>query len=205
MASSGRNRTENSMKTTNQKNDPPNDSIATKGLNAGIQKKIMLGIILVLIIMIAGIWIWKNRQINNVQKQAKRQNEILETRARKLVIDANVQSMKMLAKPYVWAVRSELLKGNINQVNLYANNMVKEKNFESIVVANEKGTIISSTDKKNEGTAFSTVGKASYLANDSTIVDNINDSILVMSSPIMGFNNKLGTLIITYKVTPPVF
>jgi hypothetical protein len=50
------------------------------------------------------------------------------------------------------------------------------------LVLNPAGKIISSTNKKWDGKDFSTVGKASYLQSDSTIVDNINDSILIMSS-----------------------
>ncbi len=40
-----------------------------------------------------------------------------------------------------------MMKGNIEAVNLYANDMVKEKNFQTITVVNEKGMVISSTIK----------------------------------------------------------
>lgn len=83
--------------------------------------------------------------------------------------------------------------------------MVKEKNFLSIVVANNKGIIISSTNKKNEGKEFTSAGKPEYLSADTTVVEKINDSLLIMSSPIMGFNNKLGTLMINYKIQQPGF
>lgn len=101
--------------------------------------------------------------------------------------------------PHVWAGRSGLLKGNVNQVKLYSNEMVKEKNFQNIIVANDKGIIISSTNKKNKGKEFTSVGKPYYLSSDTTVVDNINDNTLIIASPIVGFNKKLGTLMITYK------
>lgn len=194
------------MNIINDKNEQPgNLAVSSKNRDENIQKKILIAIIVTLMLFIAALWIWKNSQITNIRKEAAKQSENIQALARKSIVDANVKSMEILAKAYVWAVRSELLEGNLNQVNLYANDMVKEPNFQSIIVANEKGTIISSTNKKNEGNAFSTAGKADYLSIDHTIVDNINDSILVMSSPIMGFNNKLGTLMITYKIEEPKF
>jgi cytoskeletal protein RodZ len=168
-------------------------------------RKKLLITILVALVLLATLWLWKNIQINNERKEAERKNEMLQERASGLITNAHKEHLKLLAKPYVWAVRTELLKGNINQVNLYANEMVKEKNFQNIVVANDKGVIISSTNKKNEGQPFTSVGKPNYLTSDTTTVENINDSILVMSSPVMGFNNRLGTMMITYKVKRPEF
>ncbi len=193
----------------NNFNDKPEElSKSYKGsgnTTKGSDRKKMLIIILVAVVLLAALWIWKNTQINNEQEEAERKKQILQERASALITNTHKEHLKLLAKPYVWAVRAELLKGNINQVNLYANEMVKEKNFQSIVVANDKGVIISSTNKKNEGQQFSTVGKPNYLTSDTTIVENINDSILVMSSPVMGFNNRLGTMMITYKVKSPNF
>ena len=63
------------------------------------------------------------------------------------ITNSQREHLKFLPKPYTWAVRSELLKGNINQVNLYANEMAKEKNLQNIVVTNDKRVIISSPKK----------------------------------------------------------
>ena len=98
-----------------------------------------------------------------------------------------------------------MMSNNVNQINLYAKEMIKEKNILSIMVLNATGKIICSTNQKWEGRDFSTIGNASYLQSDSTIVDNINDSILIMSSPVMGFNNRLGTLIVNYSLSPLEF
>ncbi len=95
------------------------------------------------------------------------------------------------------AMRSEMLKNNISQVNLYANELVKEKNFQKVVVTNDKGLVILSTNKKEEGEEFISTGKVNYLTIDTTAVENINDSLVIMSSPVLGFNIRLGTLIIS--------
>lgn len=78
--------------------------------------------------------------------------------------------------------------------------MVKEKNFQKIVVANDKKVAILSTNKKEEGKSFISPEKSNYIEINTTIVENVNDNLLIMTSPIMGFNNRLGTLIVTYSL-----
>lgn len=105
-----------------------------------------------------------------------------------------------MAKPYVWAVRKELMQGNLGQVNLYENDIVKERNFLSVMIADPKGLILTSTDKKYEGKYLSSVRQDVNLNADSAMVSKSSDSVLVLTSPIMSFNSKIGTLIINYSL-----
>ncbi|MGZ5248156.1 MAG: hypothetical protein ACXWCR_13695 [Flavitalea sp.] len=178
---------------------------AQKFIKENSRNKTLMIIIIIAVVLIAAIWIWKNMQMKNEREVAKQEMKVVQDRATALMIDSHKEHLKLLAKPYVWAIRNELLSGNTNQVNVYANELVKEKNFQSIVVANDKGIVISSTNKKNEGKLFSSIGKPELITGNSTIVETLNDSILVMSSPVMGFNNRLGTLMITYKIDKPQF
>ncbi len=192
----------------NKSNDKPSEGmrIDEGHHKPGVsEKKKMLIIIGVAVLLLAVIWIWKEMQINNQRQAANREKNLLQENATGLIADSHKQHLRLLAKPYAWAVRSAMLNGNIDQVNLYANEMVKEKNFQTIVVANDKGVIISSTNKKHEGKEFSSVSKPAYLSSDTTIVENVNDSLLAMASPVMGLNSRLGTMLITYKVNRPVF
>ena len=160
---------------------------------------------LVVIALLAIIWAWKSIQINSLKKEHAARELQLKQQAQALLISSDQHYLQLLAKPYVWAIRTEMMAGNLGQVNLYANDMVKEKNMKSIVIADNKGIIVSSTDKKLEGQNFAAVGNQSYLNINHTTVDQVNDSLLVMASPIMGFNSRLGTLMITYAPKIPVF
>lgn len=167
--------------------------------------KTMLITIAVAIVLLAVLWIWKSVEISNVEKKAENDRQALKEAAIKQIILAHEMHLKLLAKPYVWAIRSEMMQGNIDQVNLFANDLVKEQNFQRIAVANDKGLIVSSTNKKDEGQPFSTIGKAEGLNNNNTTVENISDSMLIMTSPVMGFNSRLGTLLIKYSIPRPAF
>lgn len=167
--------------------------------------KNLLITIIVAVILLSGIVIWKAVAIGNVKKAAEKDRQTLKEQAIANILQSHEHHLKVLAKAYVWAVRTEMMQGNINQVNLFADDMIKEKNFQGIAIANDKGIIISSTNKKDEGQPFSTIGKEDALTSNKTNIDNTGDSILIMTSPIMGFNNRLGTLFIKYSVQLPAF
>ncbi len=167
--------------------------------------KQLLIAVLVFVALLAILWTWKSIQINSLKKEQAKREQQLKEQTKTMLVNSDQYYLKLLAKPFVWAVRSEMMSGNLSQVNLYANDMVKEKNFQSIVISDNKGIIVTSTDKKLEGKDFSTVSKQAYLTIDSTIVEQIGASKLIMTSPIMGFNSRLGTLMITYSPRKPVF
>ncbi|MCU7549283.1 hypothetical protein OCK74_09155 [Chitinophagaceae bacterium LB-8] len=117
-------------------------------------------------------------QINSLKKQHAVQQQQLIEQTKTLLANSVKHYLQLIAKPYVWAVRTEMMNGNMNQVHLYANDMVKEKNFKTILIVNNKGIIVSSTDKKLEGQYFATVGNKSYLNTNNTVVEQVNDSLL---------------------------
>ncbi|MEO5889638.1 MAG: hypothetical protein ABIQ31_05260 [Ferruginibacter sp.] len=155
----------------------------------------------VIILLFAALWILKAIEIKKLEKENEKKETLLKQKANELLLMSDYRYLKLVAKPYVWAIRTEMMKANIEAVNLYANDMVKEKNFQTITVVDEKGTVISSTNKKQEGKPYAAVGNAAYLNNDSTIVTKIDENTLEISSPVMGFNKRIGTLIFNY--TPP--
>lgn len=161
--------------------------------------------ILIALLLIVGLWIWKSIETSNIRKNADTEQESLKQEAKGLIVRAHEHHLRLLAKPFVWAVRSEMMQGNMSQVNLYMNEMVKEKNFQRIALVNDKGVIVSSTNKKDEGKPFSTIGNNSDLTNNDTNLQTLQDSVINMSSPVMGFNNRLGTLVIKYNIPKAEF
>ena len=145
-------------------------------------------LILILTVLLIVLWFWKNNQMAT-----------LKSGANDLLVQNKTDGLKQLSQAYIWSVRKELMTNNIEQINLYSIDMIKEKGFQSIIICNKKGTVISATNKKQEGKPFSSFGKEEYLQLQETKVESLNDSTLVVASPIMGFNSKLGTLVIEYQ------
>jgi hypothetical protein len=156
--------------------------------------------IAIMVTAVAILWIGKQIQIGNLRSESEKEHERIESEARRAVINSHEQHLRLLAKPFTWAVRTEMINNNLSQVNQYTNDMIKEKNISSIMIIDAAGKIITSTNKKWEGKDFAIVGKRLQLQSDTTIIENIKDSILVMSSPVMGFNSRLGTIVLNYNL-----
>ncbi len=167
-------------------------------------KKSILILIFIGIALIAGIWIWKEMQLRSLQKETDKHSTEIKKQYAQLMLEMQSQDLRAIIKPLVWAVRAEMLKNNLNDINFYINELVKEQGFQFIVITDDKNLIISSTNKKWEGKPFETVGLTSDLSSDSTIVKTVSNTILA-SAPIMGFNKRLGTVFISFDVVPLIF
>lgn len=185
----------------------PNESPVHKPtvVEATVTRKTLYITILVAIILLVALWAWKAIETNKIRKNAETEQNNLKTEAEGYIVQTHEQHLRLLAKPFVWAVRSQMLEGNMSQVNLYMNEMVKEKNFQRISLVDAQGKIISSTNKKDEGQAFATIGNDADLTNDQTNVQVLQDSVIHLTSPVMGFNNRLGTLVISYNIPKTTF
>ena len=155
--------------------------------------------LIIALVLIGAIWVWKSLTISKLKEKAATEQLALKKQASDRIMKTHSEHLKLLAKPFVWALRTEMLQGNLNQVNLYMSDMVKEPNVQRIIIANEKGIIIASTNKKDEGQPFATIAKDAPVAPEQATVVAAGN-LLTMTSPIMGFNNRLGTLLISYAV-----
>ena len=178
-----------------------NKETQDRTVTLSIKQLLIIGGIIVLLFVI--VFVWKSMQIKSLKTDHAEQKKQMNAQFANRYAEQSAAYLKNLAKPYVWALRTEMMQGNINQLNQYNNDMVKQKNFQLVMVADTKGVIISSTDKKYEGKNLSALQMENYLGTDSTVVAKTADSLLVMASPIMSFNSKLGTLLIRYAPKLP--
>lgn len=162
-------------------------------------KKPILIIVVIALVLIAATWGWKSIALNKLQNKYDTEKAALISKANQQLMQAHSEHLQLLAKPFVWALRTEMLQGNFNQVNLYMSDMVKERNVQQIIVADNKGLVVASTNKKDEKQLFSVIAKGVDITSNDIRIDT-NGSVITMTSPIMGFNNRLGTLLIKYDV-----
>ncbi len=186
----------------NTKRDDFNQKDAALKTYTFTQKQLLIAGGCVLLV-IATLLIWKSVQTASLEKAYSQREKEMQAQFANRYAEQTAAYLKSLAKPYVWALRTEVMQGNIGQVNQYNNDMVKQRNFQSVMVADTKGLIISSTDKKYEGKNLSALQMDNYLQTDSTVVTKTADSLLLMASPIMSFNSKLGILLIRYAPKLP--
>jgi hypothetical protein len=151
------------------------------------------------VVLIAALFIWKAIQLNGVQSDFEKKQAALLQQVQTDYMASQRASFKAMAKAYVWAVRKEMLSGNLEQMNQYGNEMVKEKNFVYIMVADPGGKILASTDKKYQDKNLGVLVKNPAVFNtDSMLVLAHADSVTEIAAPVMGLDKKLGIVYIKY-------
>lgn len=128
------------------------------------------------------------------QEQALQQ---LQEQAEQVVRLNAEKQLRLMVKTLVWAVRSAQIRDNLDEVNQYFYELVKEPNVKVVVLANRQGQIVVATNKKLEGKTFSDLFPADALQlND--VAFSQRDSIYQIAAPVMALTSKLGTLYIQY-------
>ena len=168
-----------------------------------LKKRILSNPFLYLSLLIAiawGVsWMKSETTIEEVKHTAMEKNKEMVSKTKSLIRENDSSNVKLIMKPLVWSIRGEMLRDNLEQVGQYLNHMVKEKNFELLMIVSPDGSVLLSTDKKTEGKDFDIYPEK--LLNKNEVIPFYQESInLHISAPIMGYNNRLGTLYARYSV-----
>ena len=168
-----------------------------KGLSA--QAIVSIIIICLLIIVPAAIYLWKQAEISNLKKAHETEINSIRSDASQTINDNNKKNIETLTRVFSWAVRSEMLRNNLEQVNTYMTDLVKSADLSDISAIKTDGIVVLSTNKKFEGNAYPGP-VASQLSSINEVVSRSDESGNIMCiCPIMGLDSRLGTIVITYK------
>jgi len=178
-----------------KKNDSPNRFMT-------FIKKNIVSVLLVLALIIVIIWFSaKNRQ-DNRQFEKEKTALITQSKNERSALIANYESEKDSlriakledeAKIFSWAVRSELIRINTENLNQLVNAFVKESGADLVqLIDPETNKIILSSDKKFEGSEYAQ--EIDYgLKEPHTLKENGSIKII---TPVMGLNTALGILLV---------
>ena len=147
----------------------------------------------VLLLGLIACVIWANCRINNDKKQFEKDKIELTTKYESQIDSLQLKNIEFSAKVFSWSVRSELLRKNVENLNQLFTVFVKESNANLVQLVNlENNTFTISTDKQFEGNSF--VMPANIDLNQQRTV--VSGSKTIIYTPIMGFTDKIGLLIV---------
>lgn len=136
-------------------------------------------------------------KINNLENEISYLKTEFRTEMRQTLIAQDSFYWRLVMEPFGWAIRNELLNGNIEKINQYLAHFVKEPKVKQILIMDKEGIIIASTDKKLEEQAFATVYPTYTLDLEYLNIMEIEGEFYIFQ-PVMGFNERLGTIFITF-------
>ncbi len=156
------------------------------------RNKYYLALVLILSITV----IWHFCQIYLLEKNAEKEKLGVINKYEMKLDSLNIANLQLTAKSFSWAVRSELLRGNTDQINQYFNEFVKTPGILKLQFINSENSVIEiSTDKKDEGLINM---EYTNIKDQETLVEL---SELKIISPISGMNKQIGILILEVAKT----
>ncbi len=155
------------------------------------------GVITLLILLAAGVWVWKALAVRSLEARlASARNESSSARRQALTMQAR-DLLRLTARPLAWAIRAELLRSNLGQVDDYFREFVRERGVSSLMLVGPDGRIVLATDRKRETQpADGLVSKALLEATDVAVEEA--GTTLRLGVPVMGFDKRLGLLVVDY-------
>lgn len=98
-----------------------------------------------------------------------------------------------------WAVRGEMIRNNLDQVDQFFTEVVRLPGTERVLLAGADGKIAVSTDRRHLGVEASTVVPPEALALPQVTVRREADGTVLLVVPVMGLNDRLGTVFVTRR------
>lgn len=167
------------------------------------QKQLPMKYAFILVGIIVFVFAWKIIAVNKVESDMRKQLEsertLITQQAREQADKQYKKEEERFGQVLSWAVRSELIRNNIDQIGLYLNDIVKQINAERIVLIGEKGELLVSTDKRLEDVKGSDLYPKEIINEHKiTIKSDVNGKKLVIA-PISDFNKRIAVLVISYS------
>ncbi len=113
------------------------------------------------------------------------------------------EALRLFSIPFAWAIRRELIVGNLNQVDQYFGQLVQIRGFKSAVLAKPDGKVTVASDRKKLVETFAGLYPGANLDSNEITLEKVGNGIFRAFIPILGLNKSLGMVVLEYL--PPAY
>lgn len=146
-----------------------------------------------LIVAIIILFLWAVIKIQIIENRSLTEKEQLVNIYELRMDSLHLSNMELTSRVFSWAIRSEMTRQNLEQVNQFFSGFVKEHNVRKVLLIDPiTAKVLLSSDKKDEGLI---IEDAFILQSEST-VHLAGDSVDKIISPVMGLDTRIGVLVI---------
>lgn len=178
--------------------NPAKNEDSKSGLFVTVIKHWRLLFTLFLLFLIAIMYQWKTISVNSVREEVKVERKNLTAKVNQIVLERNLELVRLSAIPLSWAVRSEMVKENHENINQYFKQLVQANRFRSITLSAADGKIIVATDKSLEGKMVANVYSPTVQDQFETTVKVLPNREIMAVVPVLGVAGKLGVMVLVY-------
>jgi hypothetical protein len=109
------------------------------------------------------------------------------------------QEMQLLfGTALAWSVRSAMLRNNLDEIDQYFGDLVKNPRIALVLLADVDGKVLRTTDRKYLDAQFSTHFPEDLLKVESVVVRSGDGDRIRLVLPIQGLTTRLGTVLLVY-------
>jgi hypothetical protein len=160
------------------------------------------GLVAALALLALGIYAWNLVTVGRLQARYEAERA-QSSSARKQALSGQARELlRLSARPLAWSIRAELLRGNLGQVDDYFREFVRERGVTSLLLVDKDGRVALATNRKLETQSAASLVSKTLLETADIAVEE-SGTTLRMAVPVMGFDRRLGTLVIDYDTQAP--
>lgn len=150
-------------------------------------------VVLILVLIIIGVFLYSMVRVNMLERQYEKQTDKLISEYNVKIDSLTISNMKLTARVFTWAIRSEMIRENREEVYHFFGDFIKEPKVTNIqLIDPDSFEVMLSTDKKDEGVVVE--NKDLYDIDELFI--KTEPAFVKFINPVMGLDRKLGILVI---------
>lgn len=114
------------------------------------------------------------------------------------------ETRRRFAMALAWAVRGEMIRNNLDQVDQYFAELVKLPGHKLVLLAERDGKVRVATDRKHLGADAASLVPSELLTRGEISIHDEGQGTRLLAIPVMGLNTRMGTVLLRYVDTDPV-
>jgi Ca2+/Na+ antiporter len=182
----------NSGTKTPSKDQKPDSGFKVNVLN--FLKRNFAAVVLTIVLIL--VFIWFSVKIDYNKNHFENEKTQLITQYETERDSLQIKNLAFASSVFSWSIRSEMLRNNMENLNQLLTIFVQESAASMVQIVNpDTRVVILSSDKKYEGTEYDQ--EVNFEINHPVVIKD--DQKISIITPIMGFSNRIGVLIVDVK------
>lgn len=183
----------NNLAETND-SEPNKNKNKSKGKLVAFLKKHKAATVLAILLVVVFVWFSIKIRIN--ERNFNNEKTQLITQYESKIDSLQIEHLVFATEVFSWSVRSELLRGNTENLNQLLTVFVQKSGADLVQIVNpEDKMILLSSDTKFEGVSYS--DSLNFEIKNTLVLET--DGVVKIITPVMGYNNMIGILIVELR------
>lgn len=173
------------------------------------ETRLPLWVSLLLALLLVVVFVWSRISIGAAEARLEKARQEMtrqfeadraawHTRLQDFTARQDDESQRRFGTALAWAVRGELIRNNLDQVDQFFNELVRMGRVDRVVLAGQDGKILLSSDRRYQGGDFSALYPAELLGTPQVTVLAGAEGKKRVVAPVLGISTRLGTLVMDY-------